>query len=429
MKADIVQTVKECRVCGFKPLTTILSLGNLYVSDFVSEDADMEKAGKAPLELVLCNEKDGGCGLLQLRHTVSHKAMYRNYWYRSGINKTMADELKNIVDRVKSLISLKNGDFVIDIGSNDSTFLRFYNTPGLNTVGFEPAKNLVEKYGLGGVTKIITDFFAFSLWQKEYGNVKAKVITAIAMFYDLDNPNTFVADMVKCLDEDGIIVIQMLHLPYLLKRNAFDGICHEHLEYYSLSSLEKLFKRHGLEVFDAEFRPINEGSLRYYIRRRGKGKLLRIRPGAQERVEKFRVEEQKMKLYDKHVYDEFVDRVMDIKTKLTEFIQGEVSKRKKIYVYGASTKGNTLLQFFGIDHKLIVAAAERNPDKWGKRTVGTLIPIVSEEEMRKAQPDYLLILPWHFIEEFKEREKWYLKKGGKFIVPLPEFKVIGLGDV
>jgi len=424
MKAEIIRVIDSCRVCGSKKLVPIMSFGNLYVSDFVDEGSVVKEESRAPLEIILCNAADGGCGLLQLKHTVSHEAMYRNYWYRSGINKTMKDELADIVVKVESLVALKKGDYVIDIGSNDSTLLRFYKEPGLNTVGFEPAKNLVDKYGREGVIKVITDFFNFSAWQKEYGDKKAKAITAIAMFYDLDDPNSFVADMVNCLAEGGLIIIQMLYLPSFIKRNAFDGICHEHLEYYSLFSLENLLSRHGLEVFDAEFRPINEGSLRFYIRRKDSN-LPKSPLGAAERVKSFREEEIAMGLNDQKVYHDFVERVNNIRDEVAKFINKEHTRGKKIYVYGASTKGNTLLQYFGLDNSVITAAAERNPDKWGKKTVGTNIPIISEEQARKENPDYFLVLPWHFLSEFKERESEFLKNGGKFIVPLPEFEIIG----
>ncbi len=415
---DPVSITSSCRVCGFKNLEDILSLGDLYVSDFVDSASE---GTRVPLELVLCNEADGGCGLLQMKHTVPHESLYRNYWYRSGMNKTMKDELASITVAVKKIVPLAAGDFAIDIGSNDGTLLRSYEAPGLNLVGFEPARNIVEKYGREGLTKVISDFFSFSEWQKEFGEKRAKVITAIAMFYDLEDPNVFVADALRCLDQNGLLVIQMAYLPLALERNAFDGICHEHLELYSLLSLENLLKRHNLEVFDVELRDINEGSFRVYVRRTGSA--LESVHGA-ERVKNLREGEKKFGLHKKQAYEDFVRRIENIKKKTSDFIKEEVRKGKKVYVYGASTKGNTLLQYFGLDHNLIVAAAERNPDKWGKYTVGTMIPIISEEEARKAKPDYFLVLPWHFLKEFREREKEFFRGGGKFIVPLPEFKII-----
>lgn len=407
-----------CRVCGRAPLAPILSLGDLYISDFV-DHADEGTA--APLEMVLCDAQGGGCGLLQMKHTIHHESLYRNYWYRSGMNQTMKDELASITAAVKKTVPLAAGDTVIDIGSNDGTLLRSYALSGLHTVGFEPARNIVEKYGREGLTKVINNFFNFPEWQKEFGNRKAKVITAIAMFYDLEDPNAFVADAAKCLADDGLFVIQMAYLPWALERNAFDGICHEHLELYSLFSLENLLKRHGFEVFDVALRDINEGSFRAYIRKQGSGL---VSEGGMERVRALRDKEHAMGLDHKNVYEDFVRRVQEIKKKTVDFIAAAREQGKKIHVYGASTKGNTLLQYFGLDRTMIEAAAERNPDKWGKHTVATMIPIISEEESRKAKPDYFLVLPWHFLDEFVKREKEFFAAGGKFIVPLPEFKII-----
>ncbi|OGZ53133.1 MAG: hypothetical protein A3B25_03285 [Candidatus Ryanbacteria bacterium RIFCSPLOWO2_01_FULL_48_26] len=414
-----------CRVCGSSNLTSILSLGNLYVSDFVDDESD--EGLRAPLDLVLCDVTNGGCGLLQLRHTVSHEAMYRNYWYRSGMNKTMTDELNGIAAKIEGLVKLHQGDYVIDIGANDGTLLRGYKTAGLNRIGYEPARNL-GKYNSVGTTKIFNDFFGHEAWKKEFGSKKAKAITAIAMFYDLENPNKFVADVAQCLDPEGVFIIQMSYLPLMLSQNAFDNICHEHVEYYSLLSLENLLKRQKLEVFDVETNDVNGGSFRIYMRHAGGGRSINVPKGAVARVSRMQEEEKKMGLHQKKVHDEFVKRVQKTRDQLSNFIKSEKKKGKKIYVYGASTKGNTLLQYFGLDSSVIDAAAERNPDKWGKKTIGTNILIVSEEQARTEQPDYFLVLPWHFIEEFKLREEEFLKRGGKFIVPLPEFKVIAMGD-
>ncbi len=423
MKSANYRTIDKCRVCESRNLSSILSLGELYVSDFLGAP-DNSKGIKAPLELVLCNVKDGGCGLLQLRHTVSNEAMYRNYWYRSGINKTMTDELNGIADKAATIANLTAHDYVIDIGANDGTLLRGYKLPNLYTVGFEPALNL-GAYNKQGTTKIIADFFTQPAWQKEYGEKKAKVITAIGMFYDLDDPNVFVADVVKCLDDEGLLVIQMMYLPSFLERNAFDGICHEHLEYYSLCSLENLLKRHGLEVFDVEMREhINEGSVRFYIRKRHKGSSLRILSGAADRVDALRAKEAGLGLNGKDAYEALVNRILAEKEKVVSFIKREVAKGKKVHGYAASTKGNTTLQFYGLTPDLIEAIADRNPQKYGKYTSGTLIPVISEEDSRAQKPDYYFILAWHFLPEFTSREAEYLKNGGKFIVPMPEFRVI-----
>lgn len=361
--------------------------------------------------------------MVQLRHTVSAEIMYRNYWYRSGMNKTMSDELASIAAAAESLVDISHRDYVIDIGANDGTLLRSYRKK-VRRVGFEPARNLM-KYAREGTTEIINDFFDFSHWKERFGRAKAKVITAIAMFYDLEDPNIFVADVRRCLHKDGVFIIQMSYLPSMLTQNAFDNVCHEHVLYYSLSSLEYLLSRHDLEVFDVELNDVNGGSFRTYIRHTNGGENIRIPRGASKRVRDLRRHEEILRLHDRKVYDQFVKRVYGLRDRLTSFIKEEVAKGKKIYVYGASTKGNTLLQFFGLDYKLIKAAAERNPDKWGTKTVGTQIPIISEEQARREKPDYFLVLPWHFLEEFIEREQRFLRQGGKFIAPLPTFKIIG----
>lgn len=417
-----MRSIAVCRACGVADLTPLLSLGELHISNFI-DNLEQDTLSKAPLELVLCDIASGGCGLLQLRHTVPQDQLYRNYWYRSGMNRTMTEELRHIAATLESLVQFKDGDFIIDIGANDGTLLRSFTFPGLNLVGFEPAKNLAV-YNREGTTKIFDDFFNFDTWQSGFGDHKAKAITAIAMFYDLDDPNAFLRDIVRSLDEEGIFIVQMAYLPSVLERNAFDGICHEHLAYYSLTSFEKLLQRNNLEIFDAELRDINEGSVRFYIRRKNGGRGFRVPSTAPRRLDYLRNYEKKSALHSREAYDEFVRRVYDIRNKVTSFIQGEVERGKKVYVYGASTKGNTLLQFFALDDALITAAAERNPAKWGKKTVGTNIPIISEEEARAARPDYFLVLPWHFLKEFREREAEYLARGGKFIVPLPEFTII-----
>lgn len=411
-----------CRVCQSKNLVDVLSLGDLAVSDFVDNPA-AELGIKAPLELVLCDPKQGGCGLLQLRHTVSSEAMYRNYWYRSGINQTMRDELADIASHATKVADLKSGDFVIDIGANDGTLLRGYKVAGLNTIGFEPARNLYE-YGKEGTTKIIVDFFGQNAWSSEFGPVKAKAITAIGMFYDLDDPNAFVADVCKCLDEQGVFIIQMMYMPLALEKNAFDGICHEHLEYYTMKSLENLLSRHELEIFDVQMRAeINEGSVRFFIRKKDVKKAP-CSDGGLERVAQLRLSEEKLGLEKLETYEALVERIEEAKQKTLDFLRQEKAKGKVIHGYAASTKGNTTLQFYGITPDLMEAIADRNPTKWGKFTVASGIPIISEEDSRIRMPDYYFVLAWHFLPEFISRERGFLNQGGQFVVSMPEFSVV-----
>ena len=418
-----IHEISSCRACGSKDLTPILSLGSLYVSDFV--DKYTEDNIRAPLDLFLCNAKTGGCGLLQLKHSVAPEAMYRTYWYKYGMIQTMKDALADIVKHAESLVHLSSEDIVIDIGANDGTLLRAYKN--VKTVGFEPARNLIPE-ARAGTTKIINDFFNAPAFEREFPGKKAKVITAIAMFYDLENPNEFTADVAHLLDDNGVFIVQMTDLTSMLKLNAFDNICHEHLEYYSLLALENLLDRHGLEVFDLEFNDVNGGSIRTYVRKK-EARGIKVLDGAKQRVEQQRKYEKDLRFDDRRVYDEFSESVQVQRKQLCSFIKQEVIKGKLVHVYGASTKGNTLLQYYGLGTDEIKAAAERNPAKWGKKMVGTLIPIISEEESRAQKPDYYLVLPWHFIKEFKQREAPYIRSGGALIVPLPQFEVIDAGSL
>ncbi len=404
----MLSTRRTCRACGCSSLLPILSLGNQYVSDFV----ESETGFRAPLKLVLCNPRAGGCGLLQLEHTVDRDSLYRQYWYKSGINETMIAHLGSIAKEAEARVGLTKGDYVIDIGANDGTLLRFYPR-GIHTVGFEPAKNLVGEAQVG-TSAIINDFFNYKTWETRFGSQKARAITAIAMFYDLEDPNPFVEDLKRCLAPDGVVVVQQNYLPGMLAQNAFDNIVHEHLEYYSLLSLEPLLERHGLEVVDVEENDLNGGSFRTYIMHEGTGS-----PTAE--VHAMREREKAMRLDTPGPYRAFADRVEGVKRDLHTFIASLVQDGKTVYAYGPGTRGNTLLQACGLDHRLIQAAAERNPAKWGRRTVGTNIPIISEERARRDNPDYFLILPWAFVETFEKREREYLEGGGQFIVPLPEF--------
>jgi NDP-4-keto-2,6-dideoxyhexose 3-C-methyltransferase len=417
-----MKTWTSCRVCG-SSLDEILSLGNQYVSTFLAPE--QPDGPKAPLELVLCQH----CRLLQLRHTVPGEMMYQEYWYRSGTNQTMRDALADISGTAAKLVHLKAGDSVLDIGCNDGTLLGSYRLAGIHKVGFDPAQNLAilsrEK-----ADKVVVGFFDADrfLADPDLRDLRPKVVTSIAMFYDLEDPQKFVADIRRIMHPDGVWIVQMSYLPLMLSQNDFGNICHEHLEYYSLQSLEYLLKLHDFLVVDAELNDVNGGSIRVLIRNRAADQNAfgdeAYRKQAADRVSRLRESEADLGLEGPSPYLEFAARVQGIKRQVFEFIKNQVEQEKKVFVYGASTKGNTMLQYFGLDHSVIGAAAERNPDKWGKVTVGTRIPIISEEAARAAKPDYFLVLPWHFIEEFKMREHDYLSSTGKFIVPLPQFVLI-----
>jgi SAM-dependent methyltransferase len=401
--------IKQCRSCGSKNLIKILSLGKQYLSDFTKKTV---KQKSFPLNIVLCKK----CSLVQLDYTTPAKYLYtERYGYRSGINQTMRDELGGIAKEALRKIKKKKEKVVaIDIGANDGTLIGNY-PKSVFKISVEPIKKLAKEASKKSDV-VVNDFFAYRPVQKKIKNLKADIITAISCFYDMEEPNIFVDDIVKFLKEDGIFVIQQNYLVQMLKQNAFDNVVHEHLEYYSLLSLNNLLNRHGLEVFDVQVRDLNGGSFKTYICFKGKRRITKA-------VQKMIKQEKRLKLDQKKVYLDFAKRIEKNRENLISFVKKEVKKGKTIYLYGASTRGNTLLQYFGLNNKLIKFAVERNPEKWGKIITSVNIPIISEEQARKQKPDYMLVLPWFFRKEFLKREKAYLKHG-HFIFPLPKIEVV-----
>lgn len=402
--------IKSCRSCGSKSLKRIISLGNLYLSEFRK---DGKKPSRYPLTLVICQK----CTLVQLKHTTPPSQLYtENYGYKSGINQTMKNELKEITQKAIKKITIKEKQLLfVDIGANDGTLLSNY--PKKTTkVAFEPIKKLAKECK-NNADVVINDYFNYKSFEKRMKRKKAHLITAISCFYDIPNPNTFMQDIVKILDKKGILVIQQNYLVEMLKRSAFDNIVHEHLEYYSLTSLQNLLALHNLEVFDVEQSNINGGSFRAYISFKNKRLI-------SKRVIQMQTYETQLNLEKEKIYRDFVKNINKNKLHLLSFINKLHKKGKKIYLYGASTRGNTLLQYYSLNKKLVPFAVERNSEKWGTRIASVGIPILSEDEARVKKPDYLLVLPWFFKEEFIEREKKYLGSGGHFIFPLPKFKVV-----
>jgi hypothetical protein len=416
-------TRTTCRVCDCAHLAPVLSLGDQRIAGaFADPGGDQPVERAIPLELVRCDMTldQEACGLIQTKHTVPGSILYSSYWYRSGVNRTMTENLHGIAGGIEAIVPLESGDLVVDIGCNDGTLLDGYQTDGLRYLGFDPSD--VSRYAVEKGYEVVNDFFSGDALRRRRPDQKAKAITSIAMFYDLEYPRTFVADVAGALAERGIWVIELHYLPMMLEANAFDAIVHEHLEYYSLAVIERLIGEEGLEVVSAELNDINGGSIRLYVGHAGQYERTAEQLDA---LMKLRIREFELALDAPEPYEAFrlgAERVRDDLLAMCRKLHGE---GKKIHVYGASTKGNTILQYAGIDSSLIEAAADRNPDKWGSETIATKIPIISEEESRKMSPDYYLALPWHFLDEFLEREQEFLGRGGKFIVPLPEVRVVG----
>ena len=413
----VIGEINKCRACHSEKLVFIISLGNQYISNFV--ESERQQGNKVPLDIYLCEN----CKLLQLKHNAPDEEMWgEQYWYKSAINRLIREDLKDIANSCEKLVAIKSGDVIIDIGCNDGTLLGYYDKEGIQSIGFEPSKNVAREAMSKGF-KIINNFFNAESFRREFGFKKAKIITAISMFYDVDDPNKFLQDIVSILDENGILVIQQNYLMSMLEQNAFDNICHEHRNYYSLTSMNMLLERNGLEIFDVKLVDINGGSIRTYIRKKGDISITPFK-GAEKRIKGLEEKEKQIGLDTPRPYNEFAQRIDGIKKHLLRFIESEKSKGKIFGICGASTRGNTTLQYFGLNSTHIIAAAEANPDKWGKKTVGSLIPIVSVDELKKINPDYQIVLIWHLFDGLMEKEKDYLKNGGVFILPLPQLRII-----
>jgi hypothetical protein len=402
----------------------LFNLGDLYVSDFIA-DGEEPRGGREPLKLVL----DETVGAPRLEKPTDPDAMYGKYWYRSGINATMTAELKSIAEELPNLIPTEEGDVWLDIACNDGTLLKHVDNK-FKKVGIDPADDTFINESRNVADAVVQDYFSADAYNStKFVLQRAKIITCIAMFYDVDDPIPFLEDVRDTLDVDGLFVVQMSYTPLMLRQLAFDNICHEHVWYYSLSSIKRLFNRVGLQIVDCKLNDINGGSFRVYARHKIADPTT-FRTAPFRDVANFRIDsllglEDDIQITKPWPYLSFYRDICDLRDETVAFIRKVRAEGKTVWGYGASTKGNTLLQWYGLTAADITGIAERSPYKFGLKTVGTGIPIFSEEETRAAKPDYMLVLPWHFISEFRKREADYLNGGGQFIVPCPRFGIIG----
>jgi hypothetical protein len=407
----------NCRMDGGE-IVPVWDLGNLCVSDFVDTP---EKGEQFPLRLGIGRTS----GLLQLMDTYPADKLYgRRYWYRSGLNESMRTALADVFHGARRYVDLASGDVCLDIGANDGTLLG--NVPmNCTAVGAEPAPNLQPFLTRAGYRVIPTFFQAHEYWKLKLP--AAKIITSVAMFYDLDDPQEFVDDIAACLDRDGVWVCQMSYLPLMLEQLAWDNICAEHVTYWALTQFQKLLETSGLMLVDVEFNTTNGGSFRIYAMHANAYHKLPCyqRDLADMRIESALNYEDTLHYDSLPVLADFQQRAVQNNRRLVDFLIDCRDRGKSVIGYGASTKGNTLLQVAGITADLLPAIADRSEWKWGKFCAGSGIPVISEEEMRARKPDYLLTLPWHFMPSFKKREQALLAAGTQFVVPLPQFEVVG----
>ncbi|MDB4081454.1 hypothetical protein N9500_00850 [Candidatus Pelagibacter sp.] len=405
--------IHKCRNCNEKKFFNLFSLGKMsYTGKFPkNEKIDIPKE---EIKLIMCF----GCKLVQISKNFSLNYMYnQDYGYRTGINQTMTNHVKKLVKKINNICDLKKDDVVLDIASNDATLLNCYS-PKIIKVGVDPLVNKYKK-NYRNVDYKYSSFFTKKLLNNKIIQKKIKVITALSVFYDLKEPNTFLKEISSIINQhEGIFILEHADLLSIIKNNLFDTICHEHLAYYSVHIISDMCKKNDLHIFDIEKNNINGGSTRFHIcHKKAKYKIL------DKKIAKFLKTERKNKIDKLETYKKFFLRINNIKKKLNSFLLKKKQQGKKIHGYGASTKGNLLLQYFDIGKEIISKIAERNPNKVGSFTPGLKIPIVSEQTSRSEKPDLYLVLPWHFKEEILLREREMLKQKCKFIFPLPNIKV------
>lgn len=411
-------TIDACRVCGNAHLDSVFDVGAQYLQgSFVMEGMPLPTRERIPMELLRCDSgrRPGACGLVQLRHQVSPSVLYANYWYTSGTTATMKDHLRSI-----AATACEHAEFVesrvLDIGCNDGTLLANY-------------PETIEKWGIDPSdiatvvpesVEFVQDVFPSTSLRSRLGDRRFDVVTSIAMYYDLSDPVEFASEVEQLLAEDGIWIVEMSYLPMMLRMNSLDTVCHEHLEYYSLAVLDYIAGKVGMRIVDAQLNAINGGSIQLLLCKDGANRLNKTAKA----LAILRDYEIRIGLDTSRPLLDFRQRVEQQRQEMIDLVEKIQGRGETIHVYGASTKGNVLIQWYGLDSHQLPFAADRNPKKVGARTVGTDIAIISEAESRAMRPDYFLVLPWHFRREFLEREKDTILAGTRMIFPLPELLVV-----
>lgn len=410
------RTISKCRICGSDHLMSVMDLGEQSLTG-VFPRSRTEKITSGPVELVKCIAKDG-CGLVQLKQSYDLSEMYgMNYGYRSGLNASMVRHLRSKVENILATRVLEQGDLVIDIGSNDATTLRAYPQSQYQLVGIDPTGIKFASYYPADIT-LIPEFFSAGAVAKVLAGKKAKVITSFSMFYDLEDPIAFAREIEGSLHDEGIWIFEQSYLPAMLRTNSFDTICHEHLEFYALKQINWIAEKAGLKVVDVEFNDVNGGSFSVTAAKASAKRQPNI-----TWLTKILGEEVELGLDSTKAFDGFKSRVEEARSALINFLKKAKNDGKRVCGLGASTKGNVLLQYCGIDDQLLAEIGEVNEDKFGAFTPGTLIPLVSEDQVLASNPDYLLVLPWHFRAFFESLPKM---KGRNLVFPLPRFEVVRL---
>jgi hypothetical protein len=413
-RMPIYNVITHCRICDSSDLTDLFTFGDQFLATaFVRSNTEHPLAGiKVPLSVTLCRS----CGLVQLKESVRRDLLFHDYFYRSSTNPMMRRALNEVADDLSSHAALKTGDFVLDVGCNDGTMLEFFD-PGTVRIGIEPARN-IDWSGVDQSIHIVNDFFSKEVALRASGGQLYRGISSVAMLYSVEDVNAFAAQIRELLAPDGVWCIQVSYLQSMLDTLSFYDICHEHLYYFTLGTLSRVLERHSLEIFDVSTNDVNGGSLRLFATHQN---------GAKQKTNRLRNltdTEGKQNLDSPETYTEFFGRVRAARETVRDYIRNEKAHGRMVVGLGASTKGNVLLQFFGLDRNWLPYISERNPDKVSLRTLGTDIELISEESARALSPSCMLVLIWFFKDEILKRERSYLEQGGKLLFPMPYLHLV-----
>jgi len=403
--------ITQCRSCNSKKLFNVFSLGKQNLTG-IFPISKKHKISSGNLDLVLCKN----CTLLQLKHSFDINEMYgENYGYMSSLNASMIEHLKKKAKSLIKISKIKTKDIVIDIGSNDGSFLSFFPKKNI-LIGVDPTIKKFKKFYRKDILKV-SDFFSFLKIKKLIGKKKVKLITSISMFYDLEDPVNFAKDIEKTLADNGLWHLEQSYMPTMLKNNSYDTICHEHLEYYSLTSIEYILNKANLRIIDISLNSINGGSFAITVCKKKSNIKANV-----DILKWIKNEEKKLNLRNIKTYLNLYDKIKNQSMALKKLLINLKKNKKKVVGYGASTKGNVILQHAKINEKLLPFILDVNKFKFGRYTPGSKIKIIDERQLNKIKPDYLLVLPWHFKDFILKKEKKFLKDN-KIIFPLPEVEI------
>lgn len=414
-----IKETKQCRMCGNTNLKTILNLGNQPLSSvFPKENAPDPSV--SPLELIICNNDKNKdvCGLVQLRHQADLSEMYgTTYGYFSSISPFMVSHLQSKVTQILEFVKPDKNDIVLDIGCNDGTLLNAYSKElSLIRVGIDPSSEKF-KNNFEDDIQVKYDFFSEKGVREIIGDKNCKIITSIAMFYDIDDPLKFMQQINKLLTKDGVWILELSYLPLLCSQLTYDQICHEHVTYLSLSHIDWMMKRAGLKILDVTFNDLNGGSFSIFA-----GKENGPYKQKEELIQS--IIDSEAPLVDINTYERLKNRVISHKEEIRNFLALAKGANKNVYGYGASTKGNIIMNYCGLTANDIKAIGDRNPEKDGLTTPGTRIPIISHKKLRKINADYTIVFIWHLRKEVIQDEINYLMNGGKLVFVLPRLHIV-----